>query len=148
MNYVICIKKAKSYCSISYENEETNNTTEPTFQILNTNQGLNMLSTTNTLYIYISYQLKILKIISDLEKMLPPMQAGVESFNCPNDYISVSGTRLCGEKLNDGATEMNLKKNFPVTDTSGGPFLVQVRTDGSVIGRGFKLKYLQKSCYN
>lgn len=35
---------------------------------------------------------------------------------------------------------------FFFVDTSAGPIVIQVRTDASVTGRGFKLFYMQNPC--
>lgn len=44
-----------------------------------------------------------------------PGQAGIETFDCPNDYIIINGVRLCGNKFNDGMTNPDLTMNAPVT---------------------------------
>lgn len=54
-------------------------------------------------------------MFSDGSPSVPPGQAGVEIFNCPEDYIIISGTRLCGQKLNDATVEPDYQKNYPVT---------------------------------
>lgn len=46
---------------------------------------------------------------------VPLGEAGVEIFNCPNDYIVLNGLRLCGYRLNDGSTTTNFSLNAPVT---------------------------------
>lgn len=48
---------------------------------------------------------------------VPIGQAGVEMFNCPDDYIVISGIRLCGYKFNDAFFESDFNKNYPVTGT-------------------------------
>lgn len=47
--------------------------------------------------------------------LIPPGQAGVEIFNCPDDYIVVNGIRLCGDRLNDGSVNLDFRVNAPVT---------------------------------
>lgn len=76
------------------------------------------------------------------------MQAGMETFNCPNDYIIIGGMRLCGEKLNDASINLDFSQNYPVTDTSNGPYILQIRTDEATTGRGFTLTYRQNVCIN
>lgn len=46
---------------------------------------------------------------------VPVGEAGVEIFNCPNDYIIINGIRLCGYRLNDGSLTSNFTLNTPVT---------------------------------
>lgn len=53
--------------------------------------------------------------IADGSLSVPPRQAGAEVFNCPDDYISISNVRLCGQKLNDGSVQVDFTKNYPVT---------------------------------
>ncbi|KAK6625726.1 hypothetical protein RUM43_006025 [Polyplax serrata] len=119
LNYAICIKKGKGYCTISFENFETD-PFQPTFQMVNVDE--------------------------EGQRLLPPQQAGAETFDCPDDYITVGGMRLCGEKLNDGRTDVDLQKNFPITDSTNGPFILHVKTDASETGRGFYLSYTQHPC--
>lgn len=77
---------------------------------------------------------------------MPPNQGGAEVFDCPDDYIIVNGVRLCGERLNDATIDPDYTRNYPVTDFSNGPFILQVRTNNAVSGRGFYLKYKQNLC--
>jgi hypothetical protein len=51
---------------------------------------------------------------------VPANQAGAGVFNCPDDYIAVSGVRLCGEKLNDATTNIDFTVNAPVTGIKSG----------------------------
>lgn len=46
---------------------------------------------------------------------MPEGQAGAEGFDCPDDFIVVSGIRLCGYKFNDGKLNVDYSKNTPVT---------------------------------
>lgn len=78
--------------------------------------------------------------------MVPPRQGGAEIFNCPDDYIIVNGLRLCGERLNDASVDVDYTKNYPVIDHSNGPFILPVKTNGAVTGRGFYLNYKQNPC--
>ncbi|XP_068085726.1 uncharacterized protein [Anabrus simplex] len=119
LNYAICIRKEDGYCSITYTNRPSNGT-EPTFQLLNVDE--------------------------DGEPIVPPGQAGAEAFNCPDDYIIINGIRLCGERLNDASVTVDFTQDAPVTDTSSGPFVVPVRTNGNTVGRGFLLDYMQNRC--
>jgi len=96
---------------------------------------------------------------------VPVNQAGAGVFNCPDDYIVVSGVRLCGEKLNDATTNIDFTINAPVTgekialfagklygtdlcllDSSSGPFILPFRTNAGSVGRGFSLVYTQNAC--
>lgn len=45
---------------------------------------------------------------------MPSGQAGVDVLNCPDDFIIIDGTRLCGDRFNDGSTVMNFSQNAPV----------------------------------
>ncbi|XP_044260176.1 uncharacterized protein LOC123008447 [Tribolium madens] len=118
LNYAICIRKEAGFCSITYTNVP--NGLEYPFQLVNLND--------------------------DGVSTVPMGQAGVDIFNCPDDYIVIGGTRLCGDKLNDGSLIEDFTMNAPVTDSSAGPIVIPVRTDGSVTGRGFKLFYTQNRC--
>lgn len=98
------------------------------------------------------------------ESLTPAGEAGSDTLSCPNDYVIINGLRLCGDRFNDGSVIMDNTMNAPVTgisffpikilfvkvffsvDTSGGPIVIQVRTDSSVTGRGFKLFYMQNRC--
>lgn len=53
--------------------------------------------------------------MTDGQSIVPANQAGAGVFNCPDDYIAVSGVRLCGEKLNDATTNIDFTVNAPVT---------------------------------
>ncbi|KAF2889670.1 hypothetical protein ILUMI_16503, partial [Ignelater luminosus] len=120
LNYAVCIRKAAGYCSITYTNIQ-NGTTYP-FQIRNVDDAG--------------------------QPTVPPGQAGAEIFSCPDDYIVINGIRLCGDRLNDGSVIQDFTRNAPVTDSSAGPIIVPVRTDGRVTGRGFRLFYTQNRCPN
>lgn len=78
--------------------------------------------------------------------LIPEKQAGLEIFNCNDDYISVNSIRLCGEKLNDASRIDDLTLNAIVTDTSNGLNIIPVRTNDMVVGRGFRINYKQISC--
>lgn len=78
--------------------------------------------------------------------VIPPRQAGLEIFNCNDDFISVNSIRFCGEKLNDASSIYDLRLNAPVTDLSNGPIVLPVRTNDAYVGRGFKFRYRQVSC--
>ncbi|XP_026469586.1 uncharacterized protein LOC113373507 [Ctenocephalides felis] len=41
-------------------------------------------------------------------------QAGVEVFNCPDDFIIINGVRLCGERLNDASLIEDFTIDAPV----------------------------------
>lgn len=72
--------------------------------------------------------------------------AGVEIYNCPDDFIAINYLRLCGERLNDGSVTEDYTRNGPVNDDSGGPIIVPVRSDEQTVGRGFKLMFRQELC--
>ncbi|KAJ8723315.1 hypothetical protein PYW08_003227 [Mythimna loreyi] len=78
--------------------------------------------------------------------VIPPDQAGVEILNCPGDWLLISATRLCGERLNDGSVFQDFTVNAPITDNGAGPIVVWFRSDESYVGDGFKLMYQQNSC--
>lgn len=56
-----------------------------------------------------------LYIYVDGPPLIPPGQAGVEILNCPNDWLLIAATRLCGERLNDGSVFQDFTVNAPVT---------------------------------
>ncbi|XP_044762650.1 uncharacterized protein LOC123319783 [Coccinella septempunctata] len=118
LNYAICIRREAGYCSITYSN------------VMN---GL-------------EYPFELVNYAANGQPTVMMGQAGIETFDCPNDYIIINGVRLCGTKLNDGMTNPDLTVNAPVTDNSLGPIVIQVRTNGSAVGRGFKLFYTQNRC--
>ncbi|KAB0791812.1 hypothetical protein PPYR_03612 [Photinus pyralis] len=118
LNYAICIRKEKGYCSITYTNVA--NGTAYQFQLRNFDEA--GLSTT------------------------APGQAGSEIFGCPDDYIVINGVRLCGERFNDGSVTIDLTMNAPVTDNTGGPFIIPFKTNSRATGRGFRLFYRQNMC--
>lgn len=78
--------------------------------------------------------------------VLPPKQAGLEIFNCNDDFISVNSIRFCGEKLNDASRIDDLTFNAPVTDISNGPIVLPFRTNGAYVGRGFRFHYELMAC--
>ncbi|CAH1118430.1 unnamed protein product [Phaedon cochleariae] len=120
LNYGICIRREAGYCSITYTN--VRNGVESPFQIPNVdNDGI---------------------------VTLPRGMAGVDSMDCPNDYIVIAGTRLCGYRFNDGTVNANLTMNAAVTDSSAGPIVIPVRTNSALTGLGFRLYYTQNRCSN
>ncbi|KAJ8979796.1 hypothetical protein NQ317_001285 [Molorchus minor] len=118
LNYAICIRREEGYCSITYRNVV--NGMEYPFQLVNVDE----------------YG----------DPTLNPGQAGADIFNCPDDYIVIGNTRLCGERFNDGSMLEDFTVNADVTDTGAGPIVIPVRTDSSVTGLGFKLFYTQNPC--
>ncbi|XP_065173022.1 uncharacterized protein [Atheta coriaria] len=119
LNYAICIRRQPGYCSITYTNIGPNGVVYP-FQLRNFDD--------------------------DGSLTVPAGQAGAGVINCPDDYIVVNGIRLCGDRLNDGSLIDDFSANAPVTDTSGGPIIIPVRTNAASTGRGFKLFYTQNPC--
>lgn len=47
--------------------------------------------------------------------LLPSGQAGVGIRNCPDDYLLISGVRLCGERLNDGTKSSLMMDDAPIS---------------------------------
>ncbi|KAL4716114.1 hypothetical protein ACJJTC_013891 [Scirpophaga incertulas] len=80
--------------------------------------------------------------------VIPKGQAGVEIFNCPSDWLLISATRLCGDRLNDGSVIQDFSLDAPVIDTNAGPLVVWFRSDEGYVGRGFKILYKQNICNN
>ncbi|KFB36784.1 hypothetical protein ZHAS_00003944 [Anopheles sinensis] len=119
LNYAICIKRHIMFCNVVFTNENALGK-ENIFQLVN--------------------------IAEDGSSLVPPNQAGVEIFSCPDDYIAINYMRLCGERLNDGSVVADFTRNTPVSYTSAGPILIAVRSDESIVGRGFKLTYKQNVC--
>ncbi|KAK9503036.1 hypothetical protein O3M35_011689 [Rhynocoris fuscipes] len=119
LNYAICIRKAPGMCSIVYSNLASDGEEFP-------------------------FEMNNMDIDGSLT--VPPKEAGAEIFNCPDDYIVVANVRLCGQKLNDATTQLDYTQNYPITDTSNGPFNVHVVSDSSVSGRGFYMNYQQQPC--
>ncbi|XP_047025149.1 uncharacterized protein LOC124633831 isoform X1 [Helicoverpa zea] len=78
--------------------------------------------------------------------VIPPGQAGVEILNCPNDWLLITATRLCGDRLNDGSVFQDFTVDAPITDNNAGPIVVWFHSDESYVGDGFKLMYQQNPC--
>ncbi|EAT40169.1 AAEL008087-PA [Aedes aegypti] len=119
LNYAICIRRAPNFCAVTFENIGENGE-ENQFQLVNLDE--------------------------DGASLIRPGTAGVEIYNCPDDFIAINYLRLCGDRLNDGATTEDYTRNSPVLDDSGGPLVVGVRTNAESVGRGFKLRYRQEIC--
>ncbi|XP_026319007.1 uncharacterized protein LOC113229569 [Hyposmocoma kahamanoa] len=90
--------------------------------------------------------MQIVNYDSDGLLVIPPGQAGVETFNCPTDWLLIAAIRLCGDRLNDGSVLQDFALDAPVTDISAGPIVVWFRSDSGYIGRGFKIQYQQNEC--
>ncbi|KAE8744956.1 hypothetical protein FOCC_FOCC008368 [Frankliniella occidentalis] len=156
LNYAICVRKEAGFCSITYSTVSSNGTAAP-FQLLNEDQ----IQSSMNEYVH--------DLSTDGAPTIPPGQAGAEVFNCPSDYIVLNGIRLCGERLNDASVDSDYTHNSPVTgrmdlfteahrllfefvncfavaDSGSGPFVVPVRTNGNLTGRGFSLAYRQIAC--
>ncbi|KAG4077894.1 hypothetical protein HA402_013828 [Bradysia odoriphaga] len=118
LNYAICIKRLPEFCTIQYTN--IIGKFELPFQLVN--------------------------VDLDGTSVIPSGQAGAEIYNCADDFISVNGIRLCGDKLNDGSVTDDFTISAPVADYSAGPIIIPVRTNDAVVGRGFKLIYQQLPC--
>ncbi|XP_031766590.2 uncharacterized protein LOC113509880 [Galleria mellonella] len=93
-----------------------------------------------------SDNMQIVNYDTDGLPVIPPGQAGVEIFNCPNDWLLISAIRLCGDRLNDGSVLQDFSLDASITDNNGGPIVVWFRSDGGYVGRGFKLHYQQNTC--
>ncbi|XP_049772117.1 uncharacterized protein LOC126154588 [Schistocerca cancellata] len=91
---------------------------------------------------------QLVNVDEDGDPTVPPGQAGAGAVSCTDDYIIVTGLglRLCGDRLNDASVNIDFTQDAPVTDTSNGPFIVGVRTNNEVTGRGFHLMYRQNIC--
>ncbi|CAH0549505.1 unnamed protein product [Brassicogethes aeneus] len=118
LNYAICIRKEAGYCSITYTNVRNG----------------------------VEYRFQLNNVKSSGIRTVPQEQAGADVINCPNDYIILDGSRLCGDKLNDGLTIRNFTLNAPITVSSAGPIVIPVMTDGSLTGLGFKIFYTLNRC--
>ncbi|RZF37010.1 hypothetical protein LSTR_LSTR004698 [Laodelphax striatellus] len=118
LNYAVCIKKEYGFCSITYSNIINN--FEMPFELNNL----------------------------DEEGMLTvnPGEAGVESYNCPDDYIVLNKVKLCGYRLNDASENSDFRSNHLIRDADNGPFVVSVRTNSNITGKGFSLQYKQVPC--
>uniref|UniRef100_A0A182K6E3 CUB domain-containing protein n=1 Tax=Anopheles christyi TaxID=43041 RepID=A0A182K6E3_9DIPT len=139
LNYAICIRRHTMFCNVVLTNIDTINGKENTFQLVNIAEGIK-LSVASVKHMIFSL---CLHIYTDGSSLIPPNQAGVEVFSCPDDFIAIDFIRLCGERLNDGSLVADASINKPVTYSSSGPIVVAVRTDQSIVGRGFKLSYTQ-----
>uniref|UniRef100_A0A182YK70 CUB domain-containing protein n=1 Tax=Anopheles stephensi TaxID=30069 RepID=A0A182YK70_ANOST len=120
LNYAICIRRQPLFCNVVLANMDTANGKENIFQLVN--------------------------IAEDGSSIVPPNQAGVELFSCPDDFIAINFVRLCGERLNDGSLVADASINTPVRYSNAGPIVIAVQTDQAIVGRGFKLTYTQLVC--
>ncbi|ENN75071.1 hypothetical protein YQE_08384, partial [Dendroctonus ponderosae] len=93
-----------------------------------------------------NYPFQLVNSLPNGQITVPAGQAGVDVLNCPDDFIIIDGTRLCGDRFNDGSTVMNFSQNAPVVDTSSGPIVINVRSNSNVTGLGFKLRFTQNRC--
>lgn len=85
-------------------------------------------------------------VFAEGASVVPEKQAGIEIFSCNDDFISVNSIRLCGEKLNDASRNDDLSMNAAITDTTSGLNLIPVRTNEAIVGRGFRMNYVQLPC--
>ncbi|XP_022188464.2 uncharacterized protein LOC111047104 [Nilaparvata lugens] len=118
LNYAVCIKKEYGFCSITYSN--LINKIDMPFELKNLDED--GMFTVN------------------------PGEAGVESYNCPDDYIVLNKVKLCGYRLNDASENPDFRSNHLIRDTDNGPFVVSVRTNSNITGKGFSLQYKQIPC--
>ncbi|XP_064487622.1 uncharacterized protein LOC135399813 [Ornithodoros turicata] len=73
-------------------------------------------------------------------------EAGVGVVECSMDYVLLGAVRFCGTRLNPDVGPNNPDVNAPVTDTTTGPFVARVVSDGALNARGFLLSYSQNKC--
>ncbi|XP_066947494.1 uncharacterized protein [Macrobrachium rosenbergii] len=121
LNYAVCLRKEAGFCSIVYDN--TVNGVKQDFEIVNFRIGPSLATS-----------------------VVPVGEAGVGLIQCPDDYLIMAGTRLCGDRLNDGSTNPQPTNSAPVTDSTNGPFTVQFITNTESVGQGFRLHYQQYPC--
>lgn len=122
LNYATCIRKEAGFCSIVYTTTPTSAT--QSFELVNF-----VISPTGV-----------------ATSVVPAGEAGIGLIQCPDDFVIVAGTRLCGDRLNDGSAVPTRTDNGPVTDTTNGPFIVQFRSNGQNAGQGYQLTYQQIPC--
>ncbi|XP_055850596.1 uncharacterized protein LOC129915154 [Episyrphus balteatus] len=118
LNYAICIKRVKQMCTILYQTDSNGEPNE--FEIVNKDDEDN--------------------------DIIPKDQAGAGALSCPNDFIILNQIRLCGDRINDGTIDEDFTKNADVRDSTGGPIIASVRSDGAYVGRGFFIMYKQELC--
>ncbi|XP_068210754.1 uncharacterized protein [Palaemon carinicauda] len=121
LNYAVCLRKEAGFCSIVYNNKV--NGINQDFEIVNFRIGPSLATS-----------------------VVPVGEAGVGLIQCPDDYLIMAGTRLCGDRLNDGSTNPQPTNSAPVTDSTNGPFTVQFITNTESVGQGFRLQYQQYPC--
>ena len=63
--------------------------------------------------------------------MVPVGEAGVGLIQCPDDYLVLAGTRLCGDRFNDGSTDPQPTNSGPVT----GKIINHTFNSGPVTGK-------------
>lgn len=139
MNYAICIKRQWDTCSVTYANEI--DSSEFDFQMINVDASRVLFD----LYFPVC-EWNWFLLISGGTSVIPEKMAGVEIFNCNDDFISVNSIRLCGEKLNDASRVDDLTLNAPITDLASGPIVLPVRSNDAVVGRGFRINYKLNPC--
>ncbi|XP_037821373.1 uncharacterized protein LOC119610297 [Lucilia sericata] len=121
LNYVICMERAKDYCSVNYIMEQIGGSADQLdFQIINKDE--------------------------DENDLVPDGQAGAGIFNCPDDFLGINQVRLCGERFNDGTENEDFTIHAPVRDVAAGPIILPFRSDEEYVGRGFRLAYKQELC--
>ncbi|XP_042875586.1 uncharacterized protein LOC122255519 isoform X2 [Penaeus japonicus] len=122
LNYATCIRKEAGFCSIVYTTTPTSAT--QSFELVNF-----VISPTGV-----------------ATSVVPAGEAGTGLIQCPDDFVILAGTRLCGDRLNDGSAVPTRTDNGPVTDTTNGPFIVRFRSNGRNAGQGYQLSYQQIPC--
>lgn len=140
MNYAICIKRQWDTCSVTYTNEI--DSAEFDFQMINVDAS-KIFHWTWTFHF--SKRIDFSSFAGGTS-VIPEKMAGVEIFNCNDDFISVNSIRLCGEKLNDASRIDDLTLNAPITDLASGPIVLPVRSNDAIVGRGFRINYKSNPC--
>ncbi|XP_076056232.1 uncharacterized protein LOC143034170 [Oratosquilla oratoria] len=122
MNYAVCLRKEAGFCSIIYSTDDLTMSTTYKFEVVN------YIITAGT-----------------ATSIVPAGEAGVGVESCPDDFLVLGGTRLCGDRLNNGRDPLP-SNNAPVTDMTNGPFIVQFQSNSESVGGGFRLSYQQHPC--
>lgn len=143
MNYAICIMRQWDTCSVTYTNEI--DSSELDFQLINVDVS-KFFALKRIRFVTTEDLISTRFFFEGGTSVIPEKMAGVEIFNCNDDFISVNSIRLCGEKLNDASRIDDLTLNAPITDLSNGPILLPLRTNDAVVGRGFRINYKLNAC--
>ncbi|KAF2358913.1 CUB domain [Trinorchestia longiramus] len=135
-NYAVCIRKERGFCSLQYMNSPASGV-RAAFDIVN-----RVILADGTKVPTVEEGEADGTEVPTVEEG----EAGVGLQQCPQDYLELGGTRLCGTVLNDGSTDPKFTNNSPVTDRTNGPFIVKFVSNGQHVGRGFNVLYQQIPC--